>query len=516
MLRRRIITLLLVCVMLIGITACGPQNNTANGGNQSSNEPVSGGVLNIAVGVNHRPFFQPSASNFEKNWISPVVEPLARYSAGTGEIDYILAEDMKYDSEKCELVIKLRDGISFTDGSKLNADVLIWDLNMFIEKGNANSIGNPTAIEKVDDLTVRVTFKSHDNSIMTKYTGVYVYSQKAYEEHGEEWYNLNLVGTGPYILKEYVIDSKLHFEKNPDYWGTTYFDEINIIQIADATAMLSGFLNGEFDYMQVLSGNDTMIDTLQAEGYTRYGRANGASFTALMANSLVDGPFKDKRVREAVFRYAVDWDAVCKASVSKYSMSSGQLALKEFSFWNDEIPAFEYNVEKAKKLLAEAGYPNGFEIDFYVGSAGTADLAAAVQDSLKAVGIKVNVISGTDALNEVSSGKPGIVAAGAPMYAEDLSTTFVRNFAKNNRNAKITYLSDEYYELVKKYQASNSTEEMIELVKQMSKKLVYEDLSFAPICCTVDQIYFGKNVRGIEKAIQFQIFPDVRYVWKAQ
>jgi ABC-type transport system substrate-binding protein len=164
----------------------------------------------------------------------PVCETLL-YERTNGELVPFLAESYKVDMENKQVVLTLRQGIKFTDGSDWNADVALWNLQ---NDKTANYLSTAvTDIVKLGDYEVALKFDtyavdilsglaSHSNAIISK---------ESYEKNGEEWAKENPVGTGPFMLKSYTHGSSIVYEKNPNYWqkGKPYLDGIEYNFIRD-------------------------------------------------------------------------------------------------------------------------------------------------------------------------------------------------------------------------------------------------------------------------------------------
>lgn len=320
----------------------------------------------------------------------PVIESLVRQDY-YGKIHPILATSWEIAPDQSSVTLKLRKGVKFTDGSDFNADVAVWNLQKKMEK-KGRGTDRWSSIDKVDDYTIRINLSRYDNLIMggLTATGGAMISKKTYDEKGEEWCMLNPVGTGPFLFESFKRDVMTTFNRNPNYWNKAlpYLDRLEFNYIKDSMTQVAALRAGEIDDLGLDTGK--MLADLQNEGF-KIESANQGTVVLIPDSKNPDSPFANKKVREAV-SYAIDREAIVKA--------------RGFGFWDPSyqviydgnsghIPNFQgrrYDPEKAKKLLAEAGYPNGFQTKIVPMAFGTdKDVWVAVQAYLGAVGIQVEL-----------------------------------------------------------------------------------------------------------------------------
>ena len=207
-------------------------------------------------------------------------------------------------------------------------------------------------------------------------------------------------GTGPFKIKDVEAGVKISYEKNENYWqeGKPYLDEIEFVLIQDASAMNSAFQSGGLT--ATLATVFTQVDTIKnacapmisAGDVIEETNSNGVVAVArgiLFNSASEDSPFHDVNVRRAVL-WALDEEAINQAVFQGTQPHSDQFALPGTRGYNDNITTIGYDVEKAKELLAEAGYPDGFETEIY-GATSDATLMSAISNQLEAVGIKATV-----------------------------------------------------------------------------------------------------------------------------
>ena len=200
---------------------------------------------------------------------------------------------------------------------------------------------------------------------------------------------VNPVGTGPFKFVRYEPDVKLMVERFDDYWqkGKPYLDKIEMLYVKDMTTAVNMLRDGKVDV--VVNINGVSAAALKSEGYVV--TALPWTMEELLPDSLnSDSPLADKRVRQAI-EYAINRPAIIKALGHGY-FALTQLATEAVYGYNPAIKGRPYNPDKAKQLLAEAGYPDGFKTKL-IGGEGTElpKIFAAVQAYLADVGIKADI-----------------------------------------------------------------------------------------------------------------------------
>ncbi|WP_218673242.1 ABC transporter substrate-binding protein [Primorskyibacter flagellatus] len=339
----------------------------------------------------------------------------------------LLAESWAWTSPT-SLEVKLRQGITFHDGGALTARDVIYSAcrMMYLIDGKRNlltsSMGPITDIVAVDDHTVRFDMNAPYPLWVQKMKflsilpasggdvpegpiaydaegncGIASYPSRADFESGDA-----AIGTGPYKLVRFDKSGEADLEKNPDYWGgAPEWDEVQIRTIGNAGARLAGLLAGDFDLIENPTTED--LPGLEANDELTYTAIPSwrSIFLLLDVNpegapgvSAADGsaPLADIRVRQAM-SMAINRDAIAERLFGGEATVANQFA-PSYRTGAPELPALAYDPEKAKALLEEAGYADGFTIDFYAPSdryANGARVAQAVTQYLSRVGITVNL-----------------------------------------------------------------------------------------------------------------------------
>jgi peptide/nickel transport system substrate-binding protein len=307
---------------------------------------------------------------------------------------------------------KLRPGVKFHDGAPFSADDVVFS----VERGLAPSsqlrvaLPNVTGARRVDDLTVDVLTSAVTPTLPLAMTNFRIMSRAwASKHHVEKPQNFNAKeetfatrnanGTGPFVLKRWDPDSRTVLTANPGYWGQRgNVSEAQYLVIATAATRMAGLLSGEIDIVVDPSIQD--VEKLRQSPGVVIGQAVGVNAQYMSFNFAHDrlkygeaggrNPFRDLRVRQAV-RYAID----VRALQSKVMRGFGKIGSALFSPAVDGWePRFErvtpYEPERARALLKDAGYPDGFSVTLDCSIQAPADaICQAIAGMLARVGIRV-------------------------------------------------------------------------------------------------------------------------------
>ena len=322
-----------------------------------------------------------------------------------------LAESWETEDENTWL-IHLRPDVTFHDGSALAADDVIYSLERADEVPNSpapytDMVSSVAAMEKVDDLTVKITTNAPNPALMEDIGRVFILSKAATEGRtSEDFATGAAVGTGPYVFCEWKPGETLTMTAYDGYWGPKpTFKDVEIRYISNDAARVAALLSGAVDVIDAvppqdvarLDATDGMHVFSTPSGRViylglsmRFDEAPGV--TDLNGAPLAANPFKDVRVRKAI-SLMIDRELIVDRILGGSGVPAGQLVPEALGGYNPDVPADTPDIEKAKALLAEAGYPEGFGITVYSSNdrfPGDGDLAQALGQMLTRGGLKVN------------------------------------------------------------------------------------------------------------------------------
>ena len=360
---------------------------------------------------------------------------------GAGEVVPALAESFTTSDDNTEFTFTLRPDLTFSDGTPLTSENVKKTLEFLATADSGAKIyatmSQLESVETPDELTAIVKLSS-PNVAFPAYladTTAAILPDEAFEAEGTAW-----MGAGPFILEETQQGVSFSLVKNPDFYDASnvHFDEITITIYADGQARLNALLAGDVDLMdfvpwesfdQVESRDDLVLD------------AQGGPWMYLHFNVEKGGPLADPKVRQAI-ALAVNRENVRDAAFSgQATLVAGAPIPEESAFYNDELAhGWDQDIERAKELMAEAGYADGFEAVLLTSSqyAFHQDTALSVQPDLAEIGITTTLDAGDWATRQqkAAEGEYDIAVAGSAGVVNDPSflVNFVTGPPANNRS----------------------------------------------------------------------------------
>ena len=395
------ILLVLLLVLAVGCTkesTTPPDNDEQPPDNNEQEQPPTdetvkpqtGGTLRVIRPTSPTVLsYYPEMGPTDSAAVFPGVEMLVVPSSDREFVPF-LAKSFVEDPDKLTITFELQEGVKFHDGTEMTADVVKWNYETFKVKLMFKNLLKD--IEVVNKYKLIFHLTEWHNQILQAWGSVPIFSQEAYEKNGgAEWARHNVVGTGPFKLDEFQRDVKMIWVKFDDYWqeGQPYLDRIEVKYIAEPTTARAMMLNGEGDIW--LETPAQYMRELEDEGFTRQSGWAGMLYHLIPNTVSPNSRFQDIRVREAL-EYALDKEAICEALGYGYVEPLQRVA--PAGFWGgSDVPIREYNPEKARALLTEAGYPDGMEITLLaqVVAGGRNDYAEAIANQLNEAGFIVNL-----------------------------------------------------------------------------------------------------------------------------
>jgi peptide/nickel transport system substrate-binding protein len=336
--------------------------------------------------------------------------------------------DIVSDPANASITWHLRKGIKFSDGTDFNAAAVKWNLEKSMAVGSTNlgSTTNWKSVEVLDDYTIKINLKTWQNTTPTAFANsvAFCVSPTSFQTKGADWTNYNMVGTGPFIQKNFQRDVVLDFTRNPNYWdtGKPYLDGLTYEFVSDAMTAEALFKSGGGDVLQ--SYNDMMTSKFKAAGWKVIYSQVGGSTNMWPDSANADSPWSNLKFRQAA-EFAIDKDALCKAFGYGNWTPLYQYSGSVSPAYDPNLTPRKFDIAKAKQLLTEAGYPNGVKTSIIVSPFGVnQDLAVAIQAMWKAVGITADLqYPQTGAWSAMLTGswKNGVLFGPGPGSANPLS-----------------------------------------------------------------------------------------------
>jgi len=348
---------------------------------QQAQTPRKGGVIRMTA---------PYAASFGS--LDPQVTPRAQddivnkaihrtlynWDTANSKLVLELAKDVSVSPDGLVYTYKLRDDVYFHNGRKMTADDLIWSYTRImdgskgypgaryirlikgatdVEKGTAKEI---SGLKKIDDYTLEITITDRVEPGYYLFAGTTAILPKEEVEKGN--FAANPVGLGPFKFKEHIPGSRVVAERFDKFYkpGKPYADRLEVMIMAEAAARDVAFRNKEID-TSILG--PAQYVAYRADPELSKGILEVAEmFTRAMQFNPTFKPFADKRVRQAI-NYAIDSDLIIKRLVKDKAYRATSWLPPSSAAFDKTVKPYPFDQAKAKKLLADAGYPNGFEFE---------------------------------------------------------------------------------------------------------------------------------------------------------
>ena len=312
------------------------------------------------------------------------------------KIEPLLAESYKLVND-LTWEFKLRKGVKFHNGEDFNAAAVKFNLERLGDPKNKLKqvflVGVLDRVDIVDDYTVRVVTKK-PYPILDAQLCVYggMIAPKYLQEKGPQHVAINPVGTGPYRFVRWVKDDHILLEANANYWrGAAKIKKVIWRPIPEATTRVAALQTQEADIIVNIPPH--LMKLMDWKGRSFVSKTPSVRVIFMGIDPLKGGPVADKRVRQAIAQ-GINMEAIIKKVLDGNGVLVGQPLTDKHFGYDPAVKPFPYNPEKAKKLLAEAGYEKGF--DFVLNSPSgrylnDKEVAEAVVGDLRKIGINANV-----------------------------------------------------------------------------------------------------------------------------
>jgi peptide/nickel transport system substrate-binding protein len=379
--------------LLVGILGAASLGACGSGGEGGS--PSSGGTLTIAL-----PGYTPESLDLVTNCLSPIFEvayePLIRISP-TGEFEPGIAESWEYSNNNTVFTMKIRDGVKFADGTDLTADSVVDTLNYYKSVPGLNDgFLKPLTIEADGSDSVRVTHEEPWRGMESLFSTNQCNNGMVVSEAGlknPEKLKTDMFGAGPYeyVPEESEPGDHYTYTPNPNYFDESRqnWDKIVMRVIGDPNTAFNAMATGQ---VQVnMTGGEQLFEQAEQKGFdiTRAASYGAGIFVWDRAGEISE-PLADVRVRQAM-GYALDRESLAAVGGPE-TQPLDQLIQPGLFGADPELPTkYSYDVEKAKELLADAGYPDGFSVTMLVNSddVQAKNILLAAVEQLKEVGIDI-------------------------------------------------------------------------------------------------------------------------------
>ena len=494
-----------ICALL---SATGVLTSRAHAQSAAKSEKITATIALPGVQVESLNPYAHSTTQIYPTW-KHVIEPLFEWSWSKKQLVPILAESWSNPDHNTWL-FKLKKGIKFHDGSEFtSADVAhsFTRIQKDPDSKQGSSIAHVISIEAVDPLTVRLRTKNPDAALLFRLTQRFITNKAAYDRLGAAAADKLALGTGPYKLKDWVRGQWFVVEKNPGYEHSDHrptVDEIVFRNIGESEVAIASLLNREVDVIS----NVPPESAARVNGSARIESARTINIMFLGMHSSVP-QFKNKLVRQAV-NYAIDRNALTKNVLRGYANPmDAPVGPDQYGYSREIHPHYTYDPAKAKNLLAQAGYPNGFEVEFLVPLGQynkIKEVAEALGSMFNAVGIraKLHTQDQDSGFAAIQNGKVGMYIFGRGSVIDP--SEYLHQYFRTGITKRLEFSNPAVDAALEAEQASFDPAQRVKLLQKAMSVLMDE----APVAW----LYQYQGLQGVSNRFDFKANPgeDV-YGW---
>ena len=417
-----------------------------------------------------------------------------------GNIIPEIAEEVTKVDAKTTL-IKIKKDLFFSNGEPVTVDDILFSLNRAKESPRMmQDFYMIESFEKVDDTTIKVKTFYEAGNLLHKLAsmGASIMNKKALEENEN-----NIIGSGMFKLKEWVAGDRIVLERN-EYFkeANSNVKEIIIKFIPEANSRMIMLETGEVDIAEALLPLDFQKISKEDDKFTTVEMQSSSNM--FIGFDLRDKHLSDKRVRQAI-AYAINNQDIVDSIYNGSATVATSPIPKITTGHNENSNPYEQNIEKAKELLAEAGYPNGFDIVLNVNEDNQrVDTAVVIQDNLKAIGVNVQIKTyqwaSYVAFVENPSQEKGMFLMAWNIANDDPDELLYPLYHSSQIDAHtnvIFYKNEDFDSLISKARETIDKEKRIDLYKK-AQDIIQEDLPHYAILYPMQNFAYKNNIKGIE------------------
>ncbi len=527
--RKSLLVILVLSLVAVSLLGCsGSDTATVTEEQEETTEETSveiteedkfGGALVYGRGGDSVKLDPADVSDGESMKVTmQIFDTLVDYKPGSTSVIPSLAKSWETSEDGLVWTFYLEEGVKFHDETDFNAEAVVFNVKRWMNEDHPYHQGEfvywgymfggyPGIVDKVeavDDYTVKFTLNTKSapflsNLAMAPFA---ISSPAAIKEYGDDYFK-NPVGTGAFKFVEWNRGDRIEVVRNKDYWkGKPYLEKIIFRSIPDNTAR----------FMELQSGTIDMMDGVNPDSVAQV-KANDALKFSLrpsmnvgyLAMNFDKEPFDNKLVRKAV-NHAINKEEIIEALYAGLAKPAKNPLPPSLWGYNDQVEAYDYNPEKAKKLLAEAGYPNGFKTTLWAMPVPRPYMpqpqliAQAMQADLEKVGIKADIQSydwGTY-LEKTQNGEHDMALLGWTGDNGDPDNFLYvlldkDNAVKGSAGNISFYKSDKLHDILIKAQKTSDRAERTELYKK-AQEITHDDAPWVPMAHSTPPIALKDEV----------------------
>jgi peptide/nickel transport system substrate-binding protein len=516
-----IVLMLLLSLALVG---CGNSNQqeaantdeakTKGKQEKQEKEEKEGGIFVIARSTGAEIMDPGYAWNEgDMDIVTHLYDGLVRFKNDQLEVEPALATEWDVSEDGKTWTFKLRQGVKFHDGSNFTADDVVFSFMRVLDEnhpqydviqGGWSYLGYLMGdvindVRKIDDYTVEFDLNEKFAPFLT-YMGYYsqfIVSQEAFEKWGADFVK-HPTGTGPFKYEKWNKGEFVQLVANENYWGEkAKIDKLVFKVVPESSTRLLELQTGQVDAIKGI--DPAQIEKIKSNEDLKMLSIAGANIAFVGINTTKE-PFNNVKVRQAM-NYAIDMDKLVDSIYEGNGTRATNLLPPTVFSFDDTVGPYEYNPEKAKQLLSEAGYPDGFEMEFhtflkarpYISK--PVDVAEVMKADLENVGIKVKIITNefSTLTDVIRSMKYDVAMSG--WYDVPYPSNFLKVMALEASSTG--YAPDDLIELANKALSTYDRDEQVKLYQELQQKL-HEAAPMIPIAHNNYTAAVRSNVEGFK------------------
>lgn len=514
--RRKSAALLVSLAMLASMGACGkkPESQMTDSGGQSGQESqaVQSGSQSAGSEFVYVSGVEPTTMDVHlctdantSRILLQVHETLYKRNEDA-EVIPLLAESAEESEDGMSWTIKLKEGIQFHDGTPFNAEAVKYSFDRLVapETGSAkaSALKNVESVEVLGDYEVKINLKGRDLVFLASLTNysTAIMSPTAGEKYGLEDYTNHPAGTGPLKMESWEPGIQMTLVKNENYWGEEpTVDKLTVKAIAEDSSRVMMIKTGDAD---VVAGvPPTLVPDLQSDSNVEMMIKPGYRTIFIGMNNGAE-PFNDIRVRQAV-NYAINKKSIIDNvlhGLATYPSNGFESTAIQYSAEN--LDAHEQDIEKAKELLKEAGYPDGFQTEIMTPEGRypmDRQVAEVVQGMLAEIGIQAEVkIADWGAYQEALTAKnTKMFLLGKGSSTGDPEFDFLMHGITDGGQNHYQFSNERVDELLKGLSGAADIEERAEMLKEV-QTIWNDEFVIAPLYYENQFYAVRANVSGLK------------------
>lgn len=436
-----------------------------------------------------------------------VYEGLVRMNNETGEIEPWLAESYEYVEDNV-LRVKLREGVKWHDGTDLTTEDVLFTISRGVKSSGKEYCWGAIDYENckiVDELTIDIaTYQPYPALLAMLCDNGWLITCKHYFENTDyDTYVRNAMGTGPWVMSEWVAGDSISFVRNENYWGAKpYFGNLVIRTIADDTTRALALETGEVDY--IIGVLASQIEYLDANELCNVYNFTGMTLEYLILNGANPNTpaLADVRVRQAM-RYALDLPNMVPIAYGPTATVADGIVTPANSVYVEpaEGQTYTYDLEKAKALMEEAGYADGFSCSIICKDA--ADRVSMVEMMKNAwaainIDVEISVMDIGTYYDKVLAGEAELALGGFVCLANDGDMYHDYFFSTMDVGTNYgQYKNEEFDKIVEAARYELDPEKRQELYEEM-QVILRNDLPWIPVAFANETIGVRSTLTGMD------------------